>query len=97
MPPHYNLPSSRIFRPSYVPAELEKIGRNPIVEWFVNVICSKNGITVNGHCIACGVSGDTCNFGWLVQWSGGKRLGIFINGILVWEETKHGVFFKIEL
>lgn len=25
---------------------------DPIVEWFVNVICSKNGITVNGHCIA---------------------------------------------
>ena len=69
MPPHYNLPSPRIFRPSYVPAELEKIGRNPIVEWFVNVICSKNGITVNGHCIACGVSGDTCNFGWLVELS----------------------------
>ena len=56
---------------------------DPIVEWFVNVICSKNGITVNGHCIACGVSGDTCNFGWLVQWSRGKRLGIFINGVLV--------------
>ena len=70
---------------------------DPIVEWFVNVICSKNGITVNGHCIACGVSGDTCNFGWLVQWSRGKRLGIFINGVLVWEETKHGFSFKIEL
>ena len=76
--------------------ELGKIGgggggsiEDPIVEWFVNVICSKNGITVNGHCIACGVSGDTCNFGWLVQWSRGKRLGIFINGVLVWEETKH--------
>ena len=65
--------------------QLGKIGgggggsrEDPIVEWFVNVICSKNGITVNGHCIACGVSGDTCNFGWFGRTEVRETIRIFI-------------------